>query len=118
MASPSPKSPEQNEKHKQYDRQLRLWGDHGQSALENGHICLINATALGTEILKSIVLPGVGAVTIVDDITVSDEDIGTNFFLECGFTSSFGVKPGCTRSRCAGPTRPDSQRKPRLLQVV
>lgn len=82
MASPSPKSPEQSEKNKQYDRQLRLWGDHGQSALENGHICLVNATALGTEALKSIVLPGVGAITIVDNKTVSDEDIGSNFFLE------------------------------------
>ncbi|XP_045499706.1 NEDD8-activating enzyme E1 regulatory subunit [Colias croceus] len=81
MAS-SPKSPEQNEKTKQYDRQLRLWGDHGQAALENGHICLINANALGTEVLKSIVLPGVGAITIVDDNIVSDEDIGSNFFLE------------------------------------
>ncbi|KAI5646372.1 thiF family domain-containing protein [Phthorimaea operculella] len=82
MASPSPKSPEQSEKNKQYDRQLRLWGDHGQSALEKGHICLINATALGTEVLKSIVLPGVGVVTIVDDHEVNDEDIGSNFFLE------------------------------------
>ncbi|KAI8432209.1 hypothetical protein MSG28_004661 [Choristoneura fumiferana] len=91
MASPSPKSPEQSEKNKQYDRQLRLWGDHGQIALEKGHICLINATALGTEILKSIVLPGVGAITIVDDCTVSEEDIGSNFFLE---TSSKGLNRG------------------------
>ncbi|XP_041981515.1 NEDD8-activating enzyme E1 regulatory subunit [Aricia agestis] len=83
MASPSPKSPEQSEKTKQYDRQLRLWGDHGQAALEKAHICLINATALGTEILKSIVLPGIGAITIVDHNIVSDEDIGSNFFLEC-----------------------------------
>ncbi|XP_072940761.1 NEDD8-activating enzyme E1 regulatory subunit [Epargyreus clarus] len=82
MASQSPKSPEQSEKNKQYDRQLRLWGDHGQAALESGHICIINANALGTEILKSIILPGVGAVTIVDDNVVSDEDIGSNFFLE------------------------------------
>ncbi|CAH0400110.1 unnamed protein product [Chilo suppressalis] len=82
MASPSPKSPEQNEKSKQYDRQLRLWGDHGQAALENGHICLINANALGTEIIKSIVLPGVGSVTIVDEKIVSEEDIDSNFFLE------------------------------------
>lgn len=91
MASPSPKSPEQSEKNKQYDRQLRLWGDHGQAALENGHICLINATALGTEILKSIVLPGVGAITIVDDNEVTDQDIGSNFFLEC---SSKGLNRG------------------------
>lgn len=91
MASPSPKSPEQSEKNKQYDRQLRLWGDHGQAALENGHICLINATGLGTEILKSIVLPGVGSITIVDDKITSDEDIGSNFFLE---SSSTGLNRG------------------------
>ncbi|CAG9100683.1 unnamed protein product [Plutella xylostella] len=91
MASPSPKSPEQTEKNKQYDRQLRLWGDHGQSALEKSHICLINANALGTEILKSIVLPGIGAVTIVDEHIVSEEDIGSNFFLE---TTSIGLNRG------------------------
>lgn len=37
---------------------FRLWGDHGQEALENAHVCLINATATGTEILKNLVLPG------------------------------------------------------------
>lgn len=57
MASPAPKSPEQSERNRKYDRQLRLWGDHGQAALEGAHICVINATGLGTEILKSLVLP-------------------------------------------------------------
>uniref|UniRef100_G3PRU0 NEDD8-activating enzyme E1 regulatory subunit n=1 Tax=Gasterosteus aculeatus aculeatus TaxID=481459 RepID=G3PRU0_GASAC len=60
---------------------LRLWGDHGQEALENAHVCLINATATGTEILKNLVLPGIGAFTIVDGHTVSGEDVGNNFFL-------------------------------------
>ncbi|KAF2888253.1 hypothetical protein ILUMI_17920 [Ignelater luminosus] len=82
MASPSPKSPEQSDKSKKYDRQLRLWGDHGQKLLEKSKICLINATALGTEILKSLVLPGIGAFTIVDGEKVTEEDIGSNFFLE------------------------------------
>ncbi|KAK9499289.1 hypothetical protein O3M35_002346 [Rhynocoris fuscipes] len=82
MASPAPKSPEQSEKSKKYDRQLRLWGDHGQNALEASHICLINATALGTEILKSLVLPGIGGFTIVDGKKITEEDIGANFFLE------------------------------------
>ena len=36
----------------------RLWGDHGQAALESAKVCLINATATGTEILKNIILPG------------------------------------------------------------
>lgn len=38
--------------------QYRLWGDHGQEALESAHVCVINATATGTEILKNLVLPG------------------------------------------------------------
>ncbi|XP_075229316.1 nedd8-activating enzyme E1 regulatory subunit APP-BP1 [Lycorma delicatula] len=87
MASPAPKSPEQSEKSKKYDRQLRLWGDHGQSELEQAHVCLINATGTGTEILKSLVLPGIGAFTIVDGKKISEEDIGSNFFLDadsCG----------------------------------
>ncbi|MGH0119625.1 UNVERIFIED_CONTAM: hypothetical protein FKN15_058076 [Acipenser sinensis] len=68
-------------KEQKYDRQLRLWGDHGQDALENAHVCLINASATGTEILKNLVLPGIGAFTIVDDHKVRGEDVGNNFFL-------------------------------------
>uniref|UniRef100_A0A3Q2D3G3 NEDD8-activating enzyme E1 regulatory subunit n=1 Tax=Cyprinodon variegatus TaxID=28743 RepID=A0A3Q2D3G3_CYPVA len=63
-------------KEQKYDRQLRLWGDHGQETLENAHVCLINATATGTEILKNLVLPGIGAFTIVDGHTVAGEDVG------------------------------------------
>lgn len=55
---------------------FRLWGDHGQAALETAHVCLINVTGMGTEILKSLVLPGIGAFTIVDGGIVSEEDIG------------------------------------------
>ncbi|CAA9996397.1 unnamed protein product [Nesidiocoris tenuis] len=82
MASPGPKSPEQSEKSRKYDRQLRLWGDHGQAALESCRVCLINATGLGTEILKSLVLPGIGGFTIVDGKKITEEDIGANFFLD------------------------------------
>ena len=67
-----------------YDRQLRLWGDHGQNSLEKSRVCLIGATATATEILKSLVLPGVGRFTIVDGKKVTAEDIGNNFFLERG----------------------------------
>lgn len=66
-------------KEQKYDRQLRLWGDHGQEALESAHVCLINATATGTEILKNLVLPGIGSFTIIDGHQVSGEDAGNNF---------------------------------------
>jgi NEDD8-activating enzyme E1 regulatory subunit len=65
----------------QYDRQLRLWGDHGQKALEAARVCLIGANALATEILKSLVLPGIGSFTIIDDQLVTSADCGSNFFV-------------------------------------
>ena len=54
-----------------------MWGDHGQAELESCHICLINASGLGTEVLKSLVLPAIGAFTIVDGKKVTEEDLGT-----------------------------------------
>ena len=53
----------------------------GQLALESSHVCLINATSCGTELLKSLVLPGIRAFTIIDNNLVTEEDIGNNFFL-------------------------------------
>eukprot|EP00116_Pleurobrachia_bachei_P003554 sb/3463816/ len=64
-----------------YDRQLRLWGEEGQSLLESASICLLNGTTLGCEILKNLILPGIGEVTIVDNNTVTLTDIQSNFFL-------------------------------------
>jgi len=83
-----PNSPHQTEKSKRYDRQLRLWGDHGQSALERSSVCLVNATAVGTEILKSLVLPGLGSFTILDPHKVDGQDAGNNFFLDQGCIGS------------------------------
>uniref|UniRef100_A0A2K6E2M5 NEDD8-activating enzyme E1 regulatory subunit n=1 Tax=Macaca nemestrina TaxID=9545 RepID=A0A2K6E2M5_MACNE len=61
--------------------EARLWGDHGQEALESAHVCLINATATGTEILKNLVLPGIGSFTIIDGNQVSGEDAGNKYVL-------------------------------------
>ncbi|KAI8822931.1 ThiF family protein [Fimicolochytrium jonesii] len=64
-----------------YDRQLRLWQAHGQAALESSKICLLNATAVGSEILKNLILPAIGSFTVVDDKLVTQTDLGNNFFL-------------------------------------
>ncbi|EGD77785.1 hypothetical protein PTSG_08875 [Salpingoeca rosetta] len=71
-----------SQREQRYDRQLRLWGDHGQRDLEAAHVCVINATTLGTETIKNLVLPGIGKFTIVDPEFVTTEDLGTNFFFE------------------------------------
>lgn len=65
-----------------YDRQLRLWANSGQANLEGAHVCVINATPLGSEALKNLVLPGIGEFTIVDDGLVTHEDVANGFFLE------------------------------------
>ncbi|KAI5285096.1 hypothetical protein KEM54_000836 [Ascosphaera aggregata] len=52
-----------------YDRQIRLWGVKAQEK------------ALAGEIVKNLVLAGVGSVTIADTKTVREEDLGAQFFL-------------------------------------
>ena len=37
---------------------------------------------VGVETLKNLVLPGIGGFTIVDPATVTETDLGVNFFLE------------------------------------
>lgn len=75
----------------QYDRQLRLWGGSGQAALEASHVCLCVGEGVGrgvgSEALKSLVLAGVGSITVVDPAIVTEKDLGADFFLE---TSSVG----------------------------
>ncbi|CAG5094310.1 Oidioi.mRNA.OKI2018_I69.XSR.g13442.t1.cds [Oikopleura dioica] len=64
-----------------YDRQIRLWGDHGQTALENAHVLVCGVTTTSCETVKSLILPGVGKITLIDHKVVEKEDISSNFFL-------------------------------------
>lgn len=79
----------------QYDRQLRLWGDHGQKALESGRVCLIGANGLGTEILKALVLPGLGSFTIIDHQLVTLADCGSNFFVHSSMINQSRAQVTC-----------------------
>lgn len=83
----SSKEPAQNQK---YDRQIRIWGEHGQAALGRASVCLINAGPTGTETLKNLVLPGIGAFTVVDGSPVTAADAGNNFFLPAKTHDSSG----------------------------
>uniref|UniRef100_A0A7S1JAU0 NEDD8-activating enzyme E1 regulatory subunit n=1 Tax=Eutreptiella gymnastica TaxID=73025 RepID=A0A7S1JAU0_9EUGL len=74
-------SEEPSFREKKYDRQIRLWGLGGQKALETSKVCLLNATGVGTETLKNLVLPGIGSFTIVDGNLVTEADLGNNFFV-------------------------------------
>ncbi|XP_061348768.1 NEDD8-activating enzyme E1 regulatory subunit AXR1-like isoform X2 [Gastrolobium bilobum] len=65
-----------------YDRQLRIWGDQGQAALERSSICLLNCGPTGSETLKNLVLGGVGSITVVDGSKVEVGDLGNNFLVD------------------------------------
>lgn len=64
-----------------YDRQIRLWGVQAQEKIRSANILLVGMKGLGTEIAKNLVLAGVGTLTILDGETVTEEDLGAQFFI-------------------------------------
>ncbi len=91
-------------KERKYDRQLRLWAASGQAALEDAHVLLVNAGVVGIEALKNLVLPGIGAFTVLDDARVTEADLGVNFFLE---QESLGKSRAEETCRCLQELNPD-----------
>ncbi|KAG0063337.1 SUMO-activating enzyme subunit 1 [Linnemannia elongata] len=64
-----------------YDRQIRLWGLEAQHRMRNASILVAGMRALSNEVCKNIVLAGVGSITILEHETVTEEDLGAQFFL-------------------------------------
>lgn len=64
-----------------YDRQIRLWGVRAQEKLRSANILLIGMRALANEIAKNLVLAGIGSLTILDDQIVTEDDLGSQFFI-------------------------------------
>ncbi|KAL1919909.1 uncharacterized protein VTP21DRAFT_1841 [Calcarisporiella thermophila] len=65
-----------------YDRQIRLWGLDAQQRMRNASILVAGCGGLSAETCKNLVLAGIGALTLLDDAKVAEEDLGANFFLE------------------------------------
>ncbi|KAF8053560.1 hypothetical protein N665_1398s0002 [Sinapis alba] len=78
-----------------YDRQLRIWGEVGQAALENASICLLNCGPTGSEALKNLVLGGIGSITIVDGSKVEIGDLGNNFMVDAKSVGESKAKSVC-----------------------
>lgn len=64
-------------KNERYDRQIRLWGEDGQSRLAKANILILGNGHLATETAKSLILPGIGQITIC---TKEKKFTGDNFF--------------------------------------
>jgi len=61
---------------------LQDLGEHGQANLAATRVCLLNASATGSEALKNLVLGGVGEFTVVDGAKVEAHDLGNNFLVD------------------------------------
>ncbi|KAI5565578.1 hypothetical protein BDE02_14G131500 [Populus trichocarpa] len=79
-----------------YDRQLRIWGEQGQAALEKATICLLNCGPTGSETLKNLVLGGVGSITVIDGSKVELGDLGNNFMVDESCVGQSKAKCVCT----------------------
>ena len=58
----------------------RLSANH-ITRLRTANILLIGLKALGNEIAKNLVLAGIGALTVIDDGIVTEDDLGAQFFV-------------------------------------
>lgn len=63
-----------------YDRQIRLWGLEAQNRLRSAHIVVVTLSGVATEVIKNVVLAGIGKLTIVDAGIVLEEDLSASFF--------------------------------------
>lgn len=68
-----------------YDRQIRVWGVSAQKQLSSAHLVFFATGGILAEMLKNLVLAGVGRITIVanagDLITQSELDLGNRNLL-------------------------------------
>ncbi|EJT98612.1 hypothetical protein DACRYDRAFT_90739 [Dacryopinax primogenitus] len=63
-----------------YDRQIRLWGFDAQTRMRNASVLVINLRGTACEVIKNIVLAGIGTLKILDERVVEEEDLGAGFF--------------------------------------
>jgi ubiquitin-like 1-activating enzyme E1 A len=53
---------------------------HG-GRMRNASVLVITLRGIAVEVVKNIVLAGVGSITILDDQEVKGEDLGANYFV-------------------------------------
>ncbi|KYK71431.1 ThiF family protein [Toxoplasma gondii TgCatPRC2] len=58
-----------------YDRQIRIWGEHGQNELRAASVLVLGSSAVAGEVLKNLVLPGIRRFVIIDDAHVTRSDL-------------------------------------------
>ena len=49
--------------------------------IRNAKVLVITVKALGNEVVKNLVLAGIGSLTLVDDENVTEDDLGAQFLI-------------------------------------
>lgn len=76
---------------------IRLWGIDAQNRMRNSKNLIINLGGLSAEVIKNMVLAGVGSITIVDSKNVDETDLSANFFLREGDLGNLRAEVACPR---------------------
>jgi ubiquitin-like 1-activating enzyme E1 A len=66
---------------KLYDRQIRLWGAASQQKIFGARVLVVGLDGVGAEVVKNLVLAGVGHLQLCDGSAVGESDLGANFLL-------------------------------------
>ncbi|KNE97462.1 hypothetical protein PSTG_09296 [Puccinia striiformis f. sp. tritici PST-78] len=77
----SPNSERPDREAQIFDRQLRLWEAEGQKRLTKACAKVCDCSATSAQIVKNLILSGLGHVEMYDDKVVRQSDIGNHFFL-------------------------------------
>ncbi|BFZ53898.1 E1 ubiquitin-activating protein aos1 [Savitreella phatthalungensis] len=62
-----------------YDRQIRLWGMAAQERMRSARLLVIACNAVAEELVKNVVLAGIGSVVLLDEKTLTLEDLSARF---------------------------------------
>ncbi|KAG7692870.1 hypothetical protein KL915_004326 [Ogataea haglerorum] len=50
--------------------------------MRGSRVLVVNLTSVGCEVVKNLVLGGIGAITVIDSFKVLDQDLNANFFID------------------------------------
>ncbi|KAG7835834.1 hypothetical protein KL942_005004 [Ogataea angusta] len=59
-----------------------MWGIEAQTRMRGSRVLVVNLTSVGCEIVKNLMLGGIGAITVIDSFKVLDQDLNANFFID------------------------------------
>ena len=63
--------------------------------MRSASVLVVTLRGIATEVCKNVVLAGIGKLTILDDASVSEEDLGCGFFFREVDVGSPVCVPGC-----------------------